>query len=93
MRTVGHSQYCLNIESFDDGCLAATFTTLVKDAQELKAKFRRTAGSYSAELKAQFDELFVLKNLQRYSPQLGREPSSVVRPGEHEVAALTGQRK
>ncbi len=93
MRTVGHSQYCLNIESFDNECLATTFTTLVKDAQGLKAKFRRTAGSYSDELKAQFDELFLLKNLQRYSPQLGREPSSVVPPGEHDVAALTGQRK
>jgi len=73
MRTVGHSHHCLNIESFDDECLIKTFTSLVEDAQELKARFRLTAGSYSDALKAQFDKLFLPTNLQVYSQELRTE--------------------
>jgi polysaccharide pyruvyl transferase WcaK-like protein len=93
MRTVGHGQYCLSIESFDCECLSGAFTTLVEDAQELKSKFRQATGSYFKALKSQFDELFVPKNLQRYPHQSRTESLSVVRPSEHEVATLIGQRK
>ena len=70
--------------------LGKTDLDVLQDAPENEG---HTYIAFIRDMKAQFDELFVLKNLQRYSPQLGREPSSVVRPGEHEIAALTGPRK
>ena len=62
MRTVGHSEYCLNIENFDAARLERAFMSLVENAQELKWMFRRTRIVYSNALKAQFDELFVPEN-------------------------------
>jgi polysaccharide pyruvyl transferase WcaK-like protein len=64
MRTVGHSEYCLNIESFDAERLESAFMSLVDNAQELKLKFRGKTTLYSSALKAQFDEVFVPENLQ-----------------------------
>jgi polysaccharide pyruvyl transferase WcaK-like protein len=81
MRTVGHSQHCLNIESFDDECLKKAFASLVVDAQELKSKFRQTRGSYFEALKVQFDDLFVPKNLQVQAQELGTESSGAVLGG------------
>jgi polysaccharide pyruvyl transferase WcaK-like protein len=78
MRTVGHSQYCLSIESFDNECLKRAFTALVQDAHELKVKFRQMAGSYSDALKGQFDEVFVPNNLQRQSQGLVTERNGTV---------------
>jgi len=81
MRSVGHSHHCLDIGSFDDECLKKAFATLVEDANELKSKFRRTTGSYSEALKAQFDELFVAKNLQLHSEELRTERKGAVLGG------------
>ena len=47
MRTVGHTQYCLNIESFDDKDLKSAFIAMVEDVQDLKSKFRQTTDSYA----------------------------------------------
>jgi polysaccharide pyruvyl transferase WcaK-like protein len=58
MRKVGHSQYCLDIATFDNKGLENTFVALVNDSEQLKARFRRTAASYSETLKTQFDGLF-----------------------------------
>ena len=70
MRAVGHSRYCLNIETFNDECIKNAFTSLVEDAQEIESKYRQTRVSYSEALKSQFDELFVTKNLQPHLQQL-----------------------
>jgi polysaccharide pyruvyl transferase WcaK-like protein len=78
MRTVGHSQYCLNIESFDEKSLKTTFTTLVEDAQGLKAKFRHTTAFYSKALKVQFDELFLPQDLQLHPPGVETERSRAI---------------
>jgi polysaccharide pyruvyl transferase WcaK-like protein len=67
MKSMGHSQYCLNIESFDQESLTKAFIALVGDAEKLKSEFRQASGSYANELKAQFDELFVPENLQTHS--------------------------
>ncbi len=78
MRTVGHSQYCMNIESFDDEGLKAAFIALVEDAQDLKSKFRRTTGSYATALKAQFDELFLPKDLRRHFQEIGTKRNKAI---------------
>jgi polysaccharide pyruvyl transferase WcaK-like protein len=70
MRSVGHSQYCLNIERFDDECLKKAFTSLIDNTQELKSKFRQTVASHRHTLKAQFDEIVTPEHLQLHSPVL-----------------------
>jgi polysaccharide pyruvyl transferase WcaK-like protein len=81
MRTVGHSQYCLNIESFDEEGLEKAFTTLVEDAQGLKAKFRETTDRYAAALNTQFDGLFAPETLQPRSQELPSERSHAILDG------------
>jgi polysaccharide pyruvyl transferase WcaK-like protein len=79
MRTVGHSQHCLDIESFDYENLENIFTTLAEDVQGLTRKFRKKTESYSKVLKAQFDEIFVPDNLRNH-PQT-REINGTVLSG------------
>jgi polysaccharide pyruvyl transferase WcaK-like protein len=67
MRTAGHSQHCLGIESFSCELLQKAFKSLVEDAQDLKSQFREGASSNSRLLKAQFDELFKPKDLEHSS--------------------------
>src|SRR5215475_5219143 len=62
MRTVGHSQYCLDIEGFDMKCLKETFISLAENSQNLQTLFRQKKHSNVELLKAQFDELFVPGN-------------------------------
>lgn len=81
MRVVGQGDHCLNIETFDDECLRGAFTTLVEDAEEVRAKCRQTTSSYSDALKAQFDELFVPENLQSHVQELRTETDRVVLGG------------
>ncbi len=73
MRTTGHSQYCLPIESFDVECLKGAFDALTGDVQFLKSKFRQIHASYSETLKAQFDDVFVPRNVQLYASNLADE--------------------
>jgi polysaccharide pyruvyl transferase WcaK-like protein len=92
MRVVGQSEYCLNIETFDDEYLKGAFGTLVEGAEEVRAKCRQTAGSYFDALKAQFDELFIPENLQSrpHELELRTERHGVVLGGssnERECAA------
>ena len=62
MRTVGHSQYCLDIEGFDMKCLKEAFISLAENSQSLQTLFRQKTHSNVELLKAQFDELFVPGN-------------------------------
>jgi polysaccharide pyruvyl transferase WcaK-like protein len=66
MRTVGHSQHCLNIESFDREHFKRAFQSLVENAEDLKSQFRKEAYSRSELLKTQFDELFTSRNSESY---------------------------
>jgi polysaccharide pyruvyl transferase WcaK-like protein len=66
MRTVGHDQHCLDIESFDCERLKVAFMSMVEDAPSLKVQFNQATQSNAEILKAQFDELFVPDTLQLY---------------------------
>jgi len=57
MRTVGHDQYCLDIEHFDVEALVAAFQSLVRDADDLQCLFRKTTATYQERLRAEFDSL------------------------------------
>jgi len=70
MRVVGQSEYCLNIETFDEEHLKGAFRKVLGDAEVVRAKCRQTAGSYSDALKDQFDELFLPENLQSRPDEL-----------------------
>lgn len=78
MRNVGHSQYCLDIATFDSRRLEDAFTALVNNAQQLKARFRRTASSYYEMLRIQFDGLFVAGQPQLRSQRQEREQNEAV---------------
>lgn len=64
MRTVGHDQYCLSIETFSFEQLKAAFLSLVENVESLKARFNQKARANAEMLAAQFDELFVPTELQ-----------------------------
>ena len=64
MRTTGQSQYCLSIQGFDVECFKTAFTALVEQSNSLKSSYRQITTSYSKALKAQFDEIFVAKNMR-----------------------------
>jgi polysaccharide pyruvyl transferase WcaK-like protein len=81
MRNVGHSEYCLDIATFDNRSLEDAFPALVKDAEQLKARFRRTAASYSETLKTQFDGLFAAGTPQLHSRTPERERNEAVADG------------
>ena len=81
MRIVGHSEHCLNIERFDPTSLTNAFITLVKDAQELKGRFREAVASNSHQLKAQFDGIFLPVNLQPSSLEVGMERDGSIPDG------------
>jgi polysaccharide pyruvyl transferase WcaK-like protein len=59
MRTVGHHQYCLNIEQFDVDMLKDRFRALVKNGDCLRARFQRTVACYGDAVRKQFECLFV----------------------------------
>jgi polysaccharide pyruvyl transferase WcaK-like protein len=81
MRKVGHSQYCLDIAAFGNKDLENTFAALVNDTEQLKARFRRTAASYSETLKAQFDDLFAAAPQELRSRTPERERNEAVAGG------------
>jgi polysaccharide pyruvyl transferase WcaK-like protein len=58
MRTVGHHQYCLDIEGFKLTSLLETFSSLVQNSEDLRSQFRRTTTIYADALKVHFDDLF-----------------------------------
>jgi polysaccharide pyruvyl transferase WcaK-like protein len=76
MLTVGHSQYCLDIEHFNTDGLNKAFSALVENAQELKSRFRQNVTSYADALQQQFDEVFLPEKpavhceLQHYVPKV-----------------------
>ena len=59
MRTVGHGQYCLDVEHFDVGSLIERFQSMVEEQDRLRALFQRTTAAYAQALKTHFDNLFV----------------------------------
>jgi polysaccharide pyruvyl transferase WcaK-like protein len=59
MKTVGHYEYCLDIERFDVNSLIDTFNALVRHSHYLKSQFRETAAIYFNALQVQFDNLFL----------------------------------
>ena len=71
MRRAGHGQYCLPIESFDVEVLKNAFDTLTKNVQAVKSGFQEIHVSYSKALKAQFDDVFVSKNVRLYAVDQG----------------------
>jgi polysaccharide pyruvyl transferase WcaK-like protein len=62
MRTVGHQEYCMNIEQFEVRSLIDTFMSLVRNSDNLKALFGKTTATYAESLRAEFDHLFVATN-------------------------------
>lgn len=64
MRSVGHIEHCLNIETFDLESLKTTFLLTEERADELKALFRQRTRSRTEALGVQFDDLFVAQNLE-----------------------------
>ncbi|WP_434557078.1 polysaccharide pyruvyl transferase family protein [Tunturibacter psychrotolerans] len=78
MRTVGHSQHCLNIESFDCEHFKKTFKSLVENAEGLKSQFRKEAYSRSELLKTQFDQLFTCRDSEFYLDALKSEKNGAV---------------
>jgi polysaccharide pyruvyl transferase WcaK-like protein len=58
MRTVGHGEYCLDIEHFELSTLLEKFKSLVDNADHLRKLFRTTAATYADELHGQYDNLF-----------------------------------
>ncbi len=64
MRSVGHAEHCLSIETFDSECLKTNFLALQETADELKALFRQRTRSNGKVLAVQFDELFVPEKMQ-----------------------------
>ena len=58
MRKAGHSRYCLDIEHFDLSSLETAFTSLTKDAHDIRAQLRRVVATHSDMLRRQFDSIF-----------------------------------
>ena len=58
MRAVGHEQYCLDIDHFEEDSLIEAFESLVDNSEELSSRFRHTALTYGNAVKGQFDRLF-----------------------------------
>ena len=58
MRTVGHSEYCLDVERFEVAALTETFRSLVEQADTLRALFTGAVAAYRLKLAAEFDRLF-----------------------------------
>jgi polysaccharide pyruvyl transferase WcaK-like protein len=58
MRTVGHDQYCLDIEHFEVDVLIERFKLLVEDKDHLSSLFRNTSAAYADDLRMHFNNLF-----------------------------------
>jgi polysaccharide pyruvyl transferase WcaK-like protein len=95
MRKVGDSQYCLNIESFDSASLQRAFAELAESSSGVGMKCRKVVATRADSLNRQFDDLFVLENLQSRSGKRGagitqtncekpewQNPSSALEEGE-----------
>ena len=63
MRTVGHYEYCMDIELFNTNSLIETFNSLVQNSDDLKSLFRKTVATYNDALQIQFDALFLAERL------------------------------
>lgn len=68
MRTVGHDEYCLDIEHFDVETLIGRFKVLVQDRDRLVSLFRGKSEEYSGALHTHFDRLFSGKIQSRHRP-------------------------
>lgn len=80
MKAVGHSQHCLNIETFDTKCLKEAFISLTANTESLQALFRQRARANSSLLNAQFDDLFASGILDHYSDVVtARQTGGIVR--------------
>jgi polysaccharide pyruvyl transferase WcaK-like protein len=58
MSDLGLSEYCLDISTFDFDLLTSTFTRLVENRVDIKARMAKKATCYQMQLEAQFDQLF-----------------------------------
>jgi polysaccharide pyruvyl transferase WcaK-like protein len=58
MSDIGLARYCLDIRTFDPDLLIATFTVLVRDSEEIKARMAERLASDRRQLMQQFDDLF-----------------------------------
>lgn len=64
MQDFGLSEYCLDIRAFDSDLLRSTFTRLVDNRDDIKARMAKTVASYRSALSAQFDALFPQESSQ-----------------------------
>jgi polysaccharide pyruvyl transferase WcaK-like protein len=78
MRTVGDSERCLNIESFDGKSFQQAFETMVENAGTLQGKYRQTVASNARQLDMQFDHLFTPKGLEPRSRLLNPATNEIV---------------
>jgi polysaccharide pyruvyl transferase WcaK-like protein len=58
MRTVGHYEYCMDIELFNANSLIERFGLLVRNGLDLQSKFRKAVDTYYDVQRVQFDSLF-----------------------------------
>jgi polysaccharide pyruvyl transferase WcaK-like protein len=83
MRTVGHDHYCLNIEHIHAGWLIERFQRLVRDTNELKSLFRKTADAYADALRVEFDKLFLMDNSP--PPHQEHDETAALRQGKEDT--------
>lgn len=58
MRKVGHEEYCLPVSRFTADSLIATFGTMVRNEEKLRALFCHIARAHGDAVETQFDRLF-----------------------------------
>ena len=58
MKDMGLSEYCLDIDSFDENLLTATFNRMMADRNGIKTRMAEKCMSYKIQLSTQFDRLF-----------------------------------
>jgi polysaccharide pyruvyl transferase WcaK-like protein len=69
MHALGLSQYCVDIQKFDPVQLTDTFTSLARNADEVKSQMAAKLAAYQSELAAQFDGLFPGNVQETWVPQ------------------------
>lgn len=58
MNDIGLSEYCLDVNSFDSARLIQTFTRLMSNREEVKARMAERAAAFRRKLEHQYDTLF-----------------------------------
>ncbi len=91
MQAVGHERYCLDIEQFDAEWLIGTFRSMVKEQEQLRARFEKTSDRYNGAIQAHFDELFGTVVRQQAPLAIAQSKATVLGAGEQRQLASIGR--